>query len=335
MVTVRQFSRGVGRTIRAAERDRQRAARQRLLHEKAVARQAALDAAADAADAYEDLLAMLTGAHRESFARMDWLTTAIAKPPEDPTATGFREQKAARALQAYTPGWFARTFGLAKGARRKLSEAVRIARQGDADDFAERQRAAEQRREEITFAGAVTRLEPQALLSALNQHVALSEAPIEGVNVLASAERVVAVLNGLEVEDMPRQSTTLLQSGKASQKPLTATKIYELHRDSVCSAAIRVAAEFLRVLPIDEVEIIVEVDLLDSGSGHIAPRPVLYLRVTAQALEKVNLTLAEAAPLVECLGGQLNWSRKGGLGPVDLTAFDLPAELLEDTPTPA
>ncbi len=300
-----------------------------------MARQATLDAAADAAQAYEDLLEMLTGAHREDFRRMDWLTTAIAKPPEDPAATDFREQKAMQALQAYAPGWFARTFGLAKGARRKLSEAVRIARQQDADDFADRQRTVTQRREEIALAGAVTRLEPQAVLSALNQHVVLAETPVEGVNVLASAGRLVAVLNGLEIEDMPRQSTTLLQSGKASQKALTTTRIHELHRDCVRSAAVRVAAEFLRVIPIDEVEVLVEVDLLDRGSGHIAPQPVLYLRVIAQALETVNLALAEPAPLIERLGGRLNWKRKEGLGAIDVTTLNLPPELSRDTPAAA
>jgi hypothetical protein len=335
MVTVRQFSRGVGKTVRAMERNAQRAARERLLHEKALAREAMFDAAADAAEAYGDLLEMLTSAHRADFVRMDWLATAIAKAPSDPELADLREQAAKRALEAYAPSWFARTFGFAKHARRKLSEAVRMARQEDADDFMSRQRAAEHRREEIAFAGAVVRLEPQALLSALEQHAAPSKAPVEAIQVVVSSERIVAVLNGLEVEDMPRQSTTLLQSGKASQKPLTASKIHELHRDNVCSAAVRVAAEFLRVLPVEAVEILVEVDLLDRGSGHIAPEPVLYLRVTAQALATVNLVLAEPAPLVERLGGHLNWNRKDGFRPIDLTAFDLPAELLGEASAPA
>ncbi len=314
------------------ERGAQRAARERLLYEKAQAREAMLDAAADAAEAYEDLLEMLTGAHRAKFTRMDWLATAIAKPPAEPEATDLREQAATRALEAYVPGWLARTFGLAKGTRRKLSEAVRKARQEDIDDFASRQRAVEQRREEITFAGAVARLEAQALISAIDQHADLAKTPVEGIHVLATGERVMAVLNALEVEDMPRQSTTLLQSGKASQKSLTTTKIHELHRDNVCSAAVRVAAEFLRVIPVEEVEVLVEVDLLDAGTGHITPQPVLYLRVTAQALATMNLILAEPAALVERLGGSLIWNRKDGFRPIDVSMFDLPSEILDEAP---
>jgi hypothetical protein len=330
MVTVRQFSRGVGRTIRAMERDAQRAARQRSLDEKARARQAMLDEAADASEAYEDLIEILTGAHRKAFSRIDWLAAANAPLLNEPALTDVREQKAIQLLQAYRPSWLARTFGLAKGARLKLQKAVTAARHRDADDFAASCKAADERREQIAFAQEVATLKSKALISAINQHAELEEAPVEGINVLAVDGRVIAVINGLETEDMPRQSITLLQSGKASQKPLTDTKIHELHRDNVCSSAIRVAAEFLRVLPIDAVEILVEVDLLDRGSGHIMPQAVLYVRVAAQALRTVNLTLADPAPLIERLGGHLNWSRKDGLRPIDLEAFHLPPELLAE-----
>lgn len=327
MVTVRQFSRGVSRTLRAMERDAQRAARRQFQHEKAMARQAMLDAAADAAEAYEELLEMLTGAHRRAFARIDWTATANAPPPADPAPNDVREQKATRALQAYRPGLFARTFGLAEGQRLKLQHAIAEACREDADDFAARCEAANARRKQIAFAQQVSRLEAGALALAVDEHAELGTSPVEGVHMLAVEGRLIAVINGLEIEDMPRQSITLLQSGKASQKPLSATKISEIHRDNVCSAAIHIAAEFLRVLPIDAVEVLVEVDLLDRASGHITPQPVLYARVTAQALAASNLILADPAPLIERLGGSFDWNRKDGLRPIDLRDFDLPDEL--------
>jgi hypothetical protein len=85
MVTINQFSRGVGRTLRAMERNAQRAQRQQLAHQKAMARIAMLEAAADAAEAYDALLDNLTGSHRAAFSRMDWVMTAAAPVPEDPS----------------------------------------------------------------------------------------------------------------------------------------------------------------------------------------------------------------------------------------------------------
>ena len=45
----------------------------------------ALAAAADAAEAYDALLDNLTGSHRAAFSRMDWVMTAAAPVPEDPS----------------------------------------------------------------------------------------------------------------------------------------------------------------------------------------------------------------------------------------------------------
>ena len=330
MVTVRQFSRGVGRTIRAMEREAQRAQRQRLIQEKALARQAMLDAAADAAEAYERLVELLTACHRVPFQRMDWASTAQAEAPHDPPYSDARERAAAEALAAYRPGWFARTFGLAEGQRAKLKIGVDRARAADAEAHRLACEDAAQQRDEILLAREIVARKSKAMLAAVNAHGKFDQAAIEGVNILAIEGRVVAVVDALELEDMPSHSVSLLQSGKMSRKPLAAGKRLELHRDNICSAAVRVAIEFLRILPIDAVEVLMQPDLLDRGSGHITPQPVLYARITAQALQSVNLQMAEAGPLAERLGAHFDWNRREGFRPLNLGAFDLPHELFSD-----
>lgn len=328
MVTVRQFSRGVGRTLRAMERDARRAQRQQLLDQKAAARQAMLDAAAGAADAYERLINLLTGCHRVTFNRMDWASTAEAPLPADPQYNDAREKAAADALEAYVPGALARTLGLAEGRRAKLRAGVVKARADDAEDYRNACEAIALRRDEIALARDVVGLKSKALLAAVSAHAQFDDTAIEGVNILAIDGRVIVVVDAFELEDMPTHSVTLLQSGKMSRKLLSAGKLLELYRDNICSAAVRVAAEFLRVLPIEAVEVLMQPDLLDRGSGHIAPQPVLYARITAQALQSVNLTMAEPAPLAERLGAHFDWSRREGFRPLRIDTFDLPRELL-------
>jgi hypothetical protein len=115
---------------------------------------------------------------------------------------------------------------------------------------------------------------------------------------------------------------TLLQSGKASVKPLSQGRVLELHRDTICSAAVRAAAECLAALPVETIEVVMRTDLLDRGSGHIGAVPVLWLRATAQALAAVNPPQADA--LVERLGGHWDWSRKEGFRPIRLGEVDVP-----------
>ena len=330
MVTVRQFSRGVGRTLRAMERDAQRAQRQRLLHEKVMAREAMLAAATDAAEAYERLVEILTGCHRIRFTRMEWRTTAETPPPEDPPYSDARETRAAGALAAYAPGWLARTFGLAERQRDKLRAAVARAREEDAEAHRIACEAAASRRDEITFARGVVGLKAKALLAAVSAYGKFDECAIEGVNILAIEGRVIVVVDALELEDMPTHSVTLLQSGKMSRKPLATGKILELHRDNVCAAAVRVAAEFLRILPIEAVEVLMQPDLLDRGNGHISPQPVLYARITAQALQSMNLEMADPTPLADRLGAHFDWNRRDGFRALNLGAFDLPHQLFTD-----
>jgi len=332
MVTARQVGRGVARTIRAMERDAQWRQRQSFAHEKAMARQAMLDVSAEAADTYERFIRLLTQSHQAPFDRRDWARLALADPPAEPARSDGREQAAAAALARYAPDWIDRLFGLAKGKRAKLSAAVTGARAADDRAFAEAVEAAGKRRDEIELAQSVVAGDPQALTAALHQHADFSGLAIEGLNVLFSDGRVIALVDGLEPDDLPTHSISLLQSGKMSRKPLAATKLVELHRDTLCCAAIGVAAEFLRALPLDAVEVVVNTDLLDRGTGHIASQPVLYARVTAQALAAVNLPMAEASPLAERLGAHFDWGKRDGVRPINLGAFDVPTHTPAEEP---
>ena len=241
--------------------------------------------------------------------------------------TDARERVAADAEAAYQPNWFENVLGFAARKRELLQSARLEARREDAAAYAAAGERATARRSEILFAQSVVALRSDALIEAVRQHANLNEAAIEAVNILAVNGRVVVVVDGLEAEDMPTESVSLLKSGKASYKQLTARKVLELHRDNICSSAVRVAAEFLAVLPIGAVGVVLQTDLLDPATGHIEPQPVLYARITAQALKVVNLKMAEAAPLAERLGAHFSWHSKEGLRPIDLSPLDLPNEI--------
>jgi hypothetical protein len=309
--------------MRAMDRAAKQAERQRMARQQALHRQAHLDASAMAAAEYEEIVEALTGAHRAQLSKVDWLTTATAPDVPMPDRRADGEDAAAARLRDYIPGWLARTFGREHKERDRLANQVTEARARDDAAHSAAIAAAKKRNVEIAAARRVVDCDPDAMVAALDEHSALGSLPfsVEGMDALLLDGRTIAIVDGLDLEDMPEESVTLLKSGKASVKNLAVGKRIEMHRDAICSAAIRVAMEFLATLPIEEVEVLMLTDILDRGTGHIDSLPVLHLRATSQALGSLNLPRTQAIAVVERLGAHMDWSKRDGFRAINPAAF--------------
>ena len=319
MVTSRQFARGMVRTMRAMDRAAKQAERQRIARQNALNRQAALDASAQAAAEYEEIVEALTGAHRIGYARRGWLEAANAPWEGEPARRDDEESFARARLDAYQPGWLDRLLGRGDRVRAARADDVETARVRDDAAHVQAIATVAARNARTAVARKVVDRDPDALVAALEEHSALGRLPfaVEGLDTIFADGRVVAIVDGLDLEDMPEETVTLLKSGKASFKAMAVGKRLELHRDAICSAAVRVAIEFLATLPIDEVEVLMLTDTLDPATGRIDASPVLYVRVTEQALRTVNLDRTDACALIERLGGRSSWSRRDGFKAID------------------
>ncbi|WP_226635881.1 hypothetical protein [Brevundimonas poindexterae] len=304
--------------MRAIDREAKRSQARRIAYERSAQKVALLEQAADAADEYQQLIEQLVGAHRVAFRPIDW--AAIAKRPSlpSPERSSAHEDAARRALADYRPNWFERTLGLATGKVRALEQAVAdAALQDDASHRAAcwKAKAADDEQE---FARKLVALDRDAVATVVNEQSGLGKLPfcVEALDLYFSTDgEMTARVDGLDLDDMPTQSVTLLQSGKASVKPLSPAKIHDLHRANICASALRVAIELLQVVPIPMVEVVMETDLLDPATGHIEPKPVLTVKVSRQAIASLALERTEALAVVERLGGKMDWnSRRGFVG---------------------
>jgi hypothetical protein len=317
------------RTMRAIDREAKRAQRQRIAYEKAAQKQALLESSAEAAQQYERMIQAIVGTHRLPLARRDWSRIA-SQPLAAPSAsTNYHELAARQALAAYTPNLLHRLFRLEGRRRQSLEQKIEEGRQLDAAEFEKRQRETAARNEEIRFAERVMAMDHGALVDALDEHSKLGDLPfaVEGIDVLfTDDDRVIALVDGLDLDDMPDQSVTLLQSGKASIKALPRSKVLELHRLNICSSAIRVALEFLNALPVPAVEVVMQTDLLDRSTGDVGAEPVLYLRATPEQFADINLLRTEPDALVDRLGGHYTFKKTQGFLPLNLAPFGIPTE---------
>ncbi len=250
---------------------------------------------------------------------------ASAAPLDLPGMSRRAEAAASEKLENYRPPWLARVMKRDQKVRAALIEEIARARVKDEKEFATAVETARRHNDDISRAIRVLELDPDAMIEALETYSALDDLPfsVEGIDTIFLDDRVIAIVDGLDLEDMPEETVSLLKSGKASFKTLTAAKRMELHREAICSAAVRVAIEYFSALPIEEVEVLMLSDTLDRATGYIDPEPVLYLRTTLQALRLVNLERADPVALVERLGGHFDWNRKDGLRPINAAAFGI------------
>lgn len=133
---------------------------------------------------------------------------------------------------------------------------------------ASRIREAETRNAQIRHAQRVLELKPNAMIEALEEHSSLADLPfsVEGLETLFIDRRVVTVVDDWDLEDVPEQSV-----GQA----IPIGKRQELYRETICSAAVRVAQEYLVVLPLEEVEVLL---LADGGPVIFHPSRCFILR---------------------------------------------------------
>ncbi len=104
--------------------------------------------------------------------------------------------------------------------RDRLAREIKAARNQDEASHTARKAAVERRNAEVEQAQRVVAYDPDALLAALEEHSALGALPfaVEGIDTLFQGERIIAIVDGLDFEDMPEESVSLLKSGKASMR---------------------------------------------------------------------------------------------------------------------
>lgn len=319
MVTTRQVFRGAGRAMRAIDREAKRSQARRIAYERSAQKIALLEEAADAADEYQQMIDQLVGAHRVAFQPIDW--AALAQRPRLPTPerTSTHEDAARRALADYRPNWFERTFGLARGKVARLESAAASAVLQDEALHGAACAEVKTVNDELELARKLVAFDRDAVVKVVNERSGLGDLPfcVEALDLWFGAEGgMTARVDGLDLDDMPTQSVTLLQSGKASVKTLSAAKIHELHRANICAAALRVAIELLQVVPVPAVKVVMETDLLDPATGHIEPKPVLIVKVSRQAIATLALERTEAPAVVERLGGEMDWNSRRGFAAI-------------------
>lgn len=233
------------------------------------------------------------------------MTPDVTAPTPLDTATPLE-----RELAGYSPGWFARTFGLAKGHKAKLAAAITIARH---DDHLANEAAAAQHQRDLGEAAAARALaagvisgDPGALQGALEEVDPFEELREVGVNLDVSFPGngvAVVALTAHERTVIPEHQESLTTRGKLSSKKMPKGLGNEIYQDYLCGAALRACRELFAALPLEWIVATVHTDMLDLRTGHVGAAPVLSLvapRRTVEGLRYEGLDPSEAMANFTC-----------------------------------
>lgn len=144
----------------------------------------------------------------------------------------------------------------------------------------------------------------------------------EGMNSLGLAapeeDRLVAVIEAIEEDDVPYERITEGDLRTARREPLSLGGRRQIHLAALCATALRVGAELISVLPEEAIEVVVHVDKPCADGGRPVPTPVLQLLMTADALKDPDWKSGDAIPLASKLGVRMDWSIETGFAPIEL-----------------
>lgn len=325
--------RSVRASVRAAERDAKRRQRELERRLKEQQRLAELELAALQFEEYENYLELITSIHKDCSLPVDWQAILAAKEPPEPTRSSDSEDKARAAAAKFEPGILDRLLKREEAQRAKLATEIERARLIDTTNY---QRAVGEWRKEHeewedgrTLAKKVLAHEPASLIEAIKVMEPFSEISDLGSSInfcLEEAGPLEAILTVHSDRVIPKESSSLLKSGRLSKKQMPKGRFNELFQDYVCGCVLRVANELFALLPVDAVLVTAEDNLLDTATGHLAQIPIVSAYIPRETLDGMNLDLVDPSDSMVNFIHRMSFKKtKGFAGVEKLVPGDLPA----------
>jgi hypothetical protein len=243
---------------RAAERNSRRRHHELERRRQAIAKATAVERASYEVEVYKNSLEQLVSVHKEGSARVDWHHISQQPPPKVPQKSAVNEESARERLESYRPGVIVRLLKRVEKARVKLEREIESGRSRDEATFKEECVRYEQEHkqwvEQKEFADRVLRGDLSAYVEVIKELNPFSEISDLGLGVrfaISNPQAVEADISMRGESAVPKESKTLLKSGKISVKQMPKGEFYRLYQDYICSCTLRVARELFAILPIE------------------------------------------------------------------------------------
>lgn len=285
--------RSIGAAVRAAEREALRQQRIQLREDTAAE-------SAGAVAALEDFQRNLITVHTKLADPIDWRLMATSRRPAEPAPDGARERETQASLAAFRPSFFDVFRGGSEKVRERLEAAVISARSKDEEEF-EAARS--------SYAAALADWEADVALAKrlLDGNAATIKSVLEEMQAAMQGDGYVGshVTYDIEpgfvharpsvhgVDVIPAYRRKQLASGRLSQTKRPVGEFNELYQDYVCSVALKVGGDLFRILPLSEVYVTCQANMVNPRNGHMEEAPILSVHFVRSTYESLSLATVD------------------------------------------
>jgi len=133
---------------------------------------------------------------------------------------------------------------------------------------------------------------------------------------ISSKNRATVIVNVKPDSAIPKNTKSLLKSGKLSVKEMPIGKFNELYQDYVCSALLRVAREMFALLPLEEVVVNAQAKLVDSVTGRLSDKVIVSAIVPRETLSQLDFMRIDPSDAMKNFRHNMGFKRSIGLSAV-------------------
>ena len=309
---------------RAAEQDARRRQREMEREEREYEKMLELEHAAHEVDVFENYIERITSIHKEYNDPIDWEQWTRAPEPPEPQRLNTEEQEALEKKASYKPGFFDWLLRRETQVLQSLDEEIELARKDDEIAYSVSLREFRETHEDWQhsrdLALRILSGDLQAYRDAVEKLHSFQDIDDLGSSVFFEFEdpRLLCTVVKVRGEDVvPRESKSLLKSGKLSVKRMPIGRFYEIYQDYVCGAALRVAGEVFALLPVEAVLITSVDDLLNTQTGHLEEQAILSVAIPRSTFEGLNLQLIDPSDAMNNFLHRMNFKKMKGFCPVE------------------
>lgn len=321
---------GTLRSINAAsnriDRHNARVQKANEKHQRQVAKERAIEDAAQAIAAHKEYLEEIVSYHKFASEQIEWQQVFNEAEPIEPTNKNSHYLEAKDKLENYKPNFFIKIFSLTNWRIRKLTHNVETGRQRDDSNYqADLNLYKEYNADWLArknFAELMLSKDTKAYAEIFDEQKPFDNMKGFGGDLNFSFNSDVISVN-IELDrnlKLPTEVGTLLKSGKLSVKEMPKAEYNQLYQDNICSFALRVVREVFALTVVDKVVINVMSELLNPVTGQLEWQPILSIMAPRETMGKINFSSIDPSEAMKNFTHNMDFKKADGMRPVKKVA---------------
>lgn len=316
--------RSIGTVVRQMERESIRKQKELDKQQKQYEKMQELEQAAYEVEVYENYIERVTTLQKDCGLEYDWKKIYEEEPPSIPIIKKNNEKVFKRILDSYKPNLIDKIFKLESKKKKKIENQIQEAIEKDEREYNQKIKKYESELKEYNEINELSKYILDGNLEyykkAVDDISPFDEIDELGSNIeikYISSKKIRIILNIHDEKVIPKQSKSLLKSGKLSIKDTPKSKYNELYQDYICSASLRIGRELFTILPVDEIIITAKGKLLNSSTGRLEDQPLLSVMLVRETMEMINFDLIDPSDSMSNFKHNMAFKKTQGMAPVE------------------